>query len=77
MNYQLVNWQQNGSVRDNGDNTSTIPIIVTTGVVGDTYGFIRNDATSYSFTNTQTATQIKEAGTLAAANFVTQKYPTT
>lgn len=77
MNYQLVKWQQNGAVKDNGDGTSTLPIMVTTGIVGDTYGFVRNDATSYSFTNTQTATQIKEVGTVAATAFVTETYPNT
>ena len=32
-------FQQNGALKDNGDGTSSQPIIITVGVVGDTYGF--------------------------------------
>lgn len=75
MNYQLVNWQQNGSVKDNGDGTSTMPIMVTTGIVGDTYGFIRNDATMFSFSNTLNVDGIKTAGQTSAEAFVAKQYP--
>lgn len=33
-------FRQNGSLKDNGDGTSSQPIIITVGVVGDTYEFI-------------------------------------
>ena len=77
MKYQLVTWQQNGSVRDNGDGTSTLAIMVTSGIVGDTYGFVKNDATTFSFANTQTADQAKATGTASATAFVSKKYPNT
>lgn len=75
MNYQLVNWQQNGSVKDNGDGTSTMPIMVTTGIVGDTYRFIRNDATTFLFSNTLNVDGIKAAGQTSAEAFVAKQYP--
>lgn len=77
MQYQLINWQQNGSVRDNGDGTSSMPIMVTTGVVGDTYGFIKNDPTTSLFLNTKTADEIKAIVTQTASDFVKTKYPNT
>lgn len=36
-------YQDNGSLKDNGNETSSQPIIITVGVVGDTYGFIPKD----------------------------------
>lgn len=43
MEYQLnpdSPWALNGTLRDNGDDTSTQPIIINPMVVGDTYGFV-------------------------------------
>lgn len=36
-------FQDNGSLKDNGNETSSQPIIITVGIVGDTYGFIPKD----------------------------------
>lgn len=43
-------FQQNGSLKDNGDETSSQPIIITVGVVGDTYGFIPKDPSNLTTT---------------------------
>lgn len=43
MKYQLnpnSPWSLNGSLTDNGDDTSTQPIIINPMIVDDTYGFI-------------------------------------
>lgn len=53
MQYQLNPknpWQINGSLSDNGNDTSTQPIIINPMVVGDTYGFVAGDA-SKNFLN--------------------------
>lgn len=38
-------FQKNGALKDNGDETSTQPIIITVGIVDDKYGFIPQDPT--------------------------------
>lgn len=77
MNYEFRNWQQNGSVIKNGDGTSTLPIMVTTGIVGDTYGFIRNDATSVTFKNSLSVDDSELAVQNGAIAFVAKTYPNT
>ena len=45
MKYELVApyFEQNGLLKDNGDETSSQPIIISVGIVGDTYGFMPKD----------------------------------
>lgn len=47
MQYELKEpfFKQNGPLTDNGDGTSNQPIIITVGIVGDTYGFVPIDPT--------------------------------
>lgn len=40
MKYELIGWELNGTLKDNGDNTSTQPVVVVAGIVGDPYGFV-------------------------------------
>lgn len=77
MNYEMQNWKQNGPLKDNGDGTSTQPIMVWTGIVGDKYGFQKTNATTSTF-----ATKLSIADAIAACNqsaidFVTENYPNT
>lgn len=78
MQYQLKEWKQNGSLKINGDGTSTQPIMVWTKVVGDTYGFEKTDATDVTIPSGTTlpdgAVSVCDA---AAAAFVAAKYPNT
>ena len=40
MKYELISWAYNGTLFDNGNDTSTQPVIVVVGIVGDPYGFV-------------------------------------
>ena len=77
MNYELKNWKQNGSLKDNEDGTSTQPIMVWTKIVGDTYGFEKADATTAIFPTASTIPQATEACQNSAIDFVKTKYPNT
>lgn len=43
MKYELKDWKLNGVLRDNGDGTSSQPIIIIPQIVGDEYGFLAPD----------------------------------
>lgn len=77
MQYELKNWKQNGSVQDNDNGTSSLSIMATTGIVGDTYGFIKNDAFTITLQNDKTINEQKEVIIQQAITFVANKYPNT
>lgn len=43
MKYELKGWRLNGTLINNGDGTSSQPIIICPKIVGDEYGFISPD----------------------------------
>ena len=80
MKYTLKTWKQNGSIKDSGDGTSTMPIIITPQIEGDEYGFISPDPqknmTSFNFPNKGAdADQISDLGQVAAEKFCAVQYP--
>lgn len=77
MQYQLKNWKQNGSVKDNGDGTSSLSIMAETEIVGDTYGFVKYDAFTSTLQNNQDIDEQKTTITNQAIVFVAKKYPNT
>lgn len=54
-----------------------VVVNVTTGVVGDTYGFVRVDTTTCTFSETLTGIQIEAEVIAQAAAFSAAKYPNT
>ena len=82
MEYELKDWKINGSLKDNGDDTSSQPIIVIVGIVGDEYGFVapnqlQNMTTVIVPNKSKDIDQLKEICTLAALQFVKDVYPNT
>lgn len=80
MQYEVKNVQQNGSISTNEDGTKKMPIMVTAGIVGDTYGFLPPvaGATSFNFPSTGAdADAIEQLMLAAAAQYVATTYPNT
>ena len=77
MQYELKEWKQNGPLKDNGNNTSTQPIMVWTKIVNETYGFEKTDSTVITFNNSLSIPQAIIACTDGAIAFVASKYPNT
>lgn len=77
MKYEMKDWKQNGSLKDNGDGTSSQPIMVWTGIVGDTYGFKKTDPTTAVFSSTLSIPDATAKCNQAAIEFVATKYPNT
>lgn len=79
MKYELKDYKQNGSVTDNGNGTSTVPIIVKAGIVGDTYGFVSpnwgSDTVNVTFANSKTKIEIDAIAQAEAVAYVAKKYP--
>lgn len=84
MQYQLnpsAPWAINGTLKDNGDGTSSQPIIINPMVVGDTYGF--TGPSSKNMTTVVLANvgldidQLKAKCQEAAVAFCAQQYPNT
>lgn len=82
MQYEAKSWRQNGTPKDNGNGTSSFPIIVTVGIVGDTYGFLapnpeKNMTTVIISNRAKDIEQQKVLCDTAAALLVTTNYPNT
>lgn len=85
MEYQLnpANpFSQNGTIKDNGDGTRSIPIIINPQIVGDTYGFVApsssKNMTTVSFPSVgKDADQIDALIYAAAVAYCTEQYPNT
>lgn len=77
MNYELKNWKQNGSIKDNGDGTSTQPIMVWVGIMGDSYGFEKSNPTTATFSTDLSISDAIAACQSAAIAFVLATYPNT
>lgn len=82
MNYILIDWKINGSLKDNGDGTSSQAIIVNVGIEGDKYGFIapnpQKNMTTIIFSNKNLdIDQIKQFVTTKANEYVNTTYPNT
>lgn len=76
MNYEAKSYQTKEMV-NNGDGTATFTISVISGIVGDTYGFIRGDATTVKLALSKTGTVIYSDIEAAVDAFVASKYPNT
>lgn len=79
MNYELkdTNWVSAPKVKE-GDATKVVVFVnVTTGVVGDTYGFTKVDTTLMEFPITMTGAQMEADTQVQAAAFVATTYPNT
>lgn len=75
-------WQLNGSLSDNGDGTSTQPIIITPMIEGDPYGFIssspqKNMLNVILNNKGLDIDQLKEQCTIAAEAYCKKQYPST
>lgn len=82
MEYTLKKWEENGSLRDKGNDTSDQPIIITPQIVGDKYGFIAPDPgrnmTIINIPNKgYDIDQLKEYIQPLAQAFCAQQYPNT
>ena len=84
MNYILnpgSPWQINGTLKDNGDGTSSQPIMINPMVVGDEYGFTgpssKNSTTVILKNVGSDIDQLKVACQTAAEAFCIKQYPDT
>lgn len=85
MEYQLnpANpFSQNGTIKDNGDGTRSIPIIINPQIVGDTYGFVASspskNMTTVIFPSVgKDADEIDALVLAAAIAFCAKQYPNT
>lgn len=81
MEYQLISWLDNGTQKLNDGDTSSFPIIVVVGIVGDTYGFVapnpQKNMTDVIVPNKLQfdLDQLKEFKNDAAIAFVAETYP--
>jgi hypothetical protein len=79
MQYQVtdVTWV-NAPKKSAADPTILeVAVNVTTGVVGDTYGFVKVDTMTCSFADSLTGVQIEASVLSQAAAFSASKYPNT
>ena len=74
MVYELKDWKQNGSLSDNGDGTSSQPIMMWIGIVDDTKGFEQTKPTVVIFPSTDSIEKAKDVCTAAAVKFVDENY---
>lgn len=79
MNYEVkdTNWVSAPKVKENDPLKVEVYVNVTTGVVGDTYGFIKVDTTRMEFPITMTGEQMQADTLVQAAIFSSEKYPNT
>lgn len=77
--YELKNVNSQLNVSTKEDGTGVFQVGIISGVVGDTYGFIKGDTTSVDIATwkTKTGQQLDDAILAGAAAFVAQKYPNT
>jgi hypothetical protein len=79
MNYILkeANWVGAPKEKETDPTKVEVFVNVTTGIVGDTYGFTKQDTTKMEFPISMTGTQMKNETNVKAAAFVATKYPNT
>jgi len=79
MNYELrdTNWQGAPKVKASDPTKVEVAVIVTTGVVGDTYGFIKTDAVNMEFPISMTGVDMQTSTETQALAFVATTYPNT
>lgn len=77
MEYELKNVQTAGSPQKKEGVIASWSANVTSGVVGDTYGFVKIDSMYFDIDLTLTGVQIDEYINALAIAFVQEKYPPT
>lgn len=79
MNYELkdTDWVNAPKVKASDPTKVEVYVNVTTGIVGDTYGFTKVDTTLMEFPISMTGTQMEADTQVQAAAFVATKYPNT
>ena len=79
MNYELrdTNWNGAPKVKEGDATKVVVPVIVTTGIVGETYGFIKLDVMIAEFPISMTGTDMQADTLVQAAAFVAATYPNT
>lgn len=78
MNYEVKKTQLVGSVREKDEKTFTQTVNVTTGIVGDTYGFEKTNTIDVDFPSEgMDAKAINELIKTKGAEYVAKTYPNT
>jgi len=79
MNYQMVdtNWMGAPKVKESDPTKVEVYVNVTTGVVGDTYGFTKVDTTLMEFPISMTGVQMQTDTETQAIAFSAATYPNT
>lgn len=77
MNYELkdTNWQDAPKVKATDNTKVEVNVLVTTGIVGETYGFIKYDVMLAEFPISMTGTDMQVSTQTQALAFVASKYP--
>ena len=79
MQYELIdtNWNDAPKVKAGDATKVVVNVIVTTGIVGETYGFTRLDVMTAEFPISMTGTDMQADTLVQAAAFVAVTYPNT
>jgi len=79
MQYELrdTNWNGAPKVKEGDATKVVVPVVVTTGIVGETYGFIKVDVMTAEFPISMTGTDMQADTQVQATAFVATKYPNT
>ena len=79
MNYELIEWIvfSPPQLNEPQEGKTTLTITCTTGVVGDSYGFTKNDNFDMVVDNDKTIDQITVEITQACQNYIATNYPNT
>lgn len=77
MNYEVkdTNWIDAPKVKADDATKVQVNVVVTTGIVGETYGFVKQDIMVAEFPITMTGSQMQENTLVQAAAFSSAKYP--
>jgi hypothetical protein len=79
MQYELrdTNWVDAPRVNPNNPTQVQVQVLVTSGIVGDTYGFTKSDVMTAEFPIAMSGTGMQENTVIQATQFVATKYPNT
>lgn len=79
MNYEVknTNWVSAPKVKADDNTKVTVYVNVTTGIVGDIYGFVKTDTVLMEFPISMTGVQMENDTQVQAEAFVATKYPNT
>lgn len=79
MQYELrdTNWQGSPKVKEGDETMVEVNVVVTSGIVGDTYGFVKLDVMLAEFPINMTGTQMQAHTQIQALAFVATTYPNT